>query len=173
MGGNPRAGSIPASGTRINKTQGLIKLRISDLIIYDLVCDTPHQFEGWFKNAEEYTTQLAAGLLSCPICGSIQVHKVLSASHVNILANAEPGEAGPATGSESQDLLKKLHEYVEQSFDNVGTQFAEEARKIHYGESEERNIYGQATNFEIKELRAEGINPIPLPPKPRDKSKLS
>ncbi|HLQ25798.1 MAG TPA: DUF1178 family protein [Acidiferrobacterales bacterium] len=143
------------------------------MIIYDLVCDAQHQFEGWFKNADEYATQLSGGLLSCPICSSAQVHKVLSVSHVNTAPGTQPTDMELTAEARPQELLKKLHEYIEQSFDNVGTQFAEEARKIHYGETEERNIYGQATGIEIKELRAEGINAVPLPAKPTDESKLN
>jgi hypothetical protein len=143
------------------------------MIIYDLVCDTQHRFEGWFKNTGEYAAQLSGGLLSCPVCGSTQVHKVLSVSHVNTAMGVHPGEAELTAGAKPQELLKKVHEYIEQRFDNVGTQFAEEARKIHYGETEERNIYGQATGTEIKELREEGINAVPLPEKPGDKSKLN
>jgi hypothetical protein len=143
------------------------------MIIYDLVCDTQHRFEGWFKNTGEYATQLSGGLLSCPVCGSTRVHKVLSVSHVNTAMVVHPGEAELTAGAKPQELLKKLHEYIEQRFDNVGTQFAEEARRIHYGETEEHNIYGQATGVEIKELREEGINAVPLPEKPMDKSKLN
>jgi hypothetical protein len=143
------------------------------MIIYDLVCDAQHRFEGWFKNADEYTVQLADGLLSCPTCSSAQVHKVLSVSHVNTAPDTQPTDAELTAEAKPQELLKKLHEYIEQSFDNVGTQFAEEARKIHYGETKKRSIYGQATGIEIKELREEGINAVPLPAKTRDKSKLN
>jgi len=143
------------------------------MIIYDLVCDTQHRFEGWFKNTGEYATQLSGGLLSCPICGSTRVHKVLSVSHVNTGVEVHLAETGLTVEARPQELLKKLHEYIEQRFDNVGAQFAEEARKIHYGETEERNIYGQATGVEIRELREEGINAVPLPEKTGDKSKLN
>jgi hypothetical protein len=92
---------------------------------------------------------------------------------VNTGVEVHPAETGLTAEARPQEILKKLHEYIEQRFDNVGTQFAEEARKIHYGETEERNIYGQATGIEIKELREEGINAVPLPEKPGDKSKLN
>ena len=150
------------------------------MIIYDLLCDGQHRFEGWFKNADEFQHQLQTGLVSCPICGSDHVHRVPSASHIsNGLGDKEPvSSSKPALRNDTIDthpehILQLLHDYVNNNYDDVGSQFAEEAKKIHYGESEVRNIKGSATVNEVKELKEEGITAVPLPPAPYDKDKLN
>ena len=150
------------------------------MIIYDLLCDARHRFEGWFKNADEFQHQLQAGLISCPVCGSEQVQKVPSPSHINtgLARKDEAVSSTPATPDKTTQIneaqaLQLLHEYVNKHYDDVGTSFAEEAKKMHYGETEERNIRGLATVNEVKELREEGITALSLPPAPYDKDKLN
>ena len=149
------------------------------MIIYDLLCDEQHRFEGWFKNADEFQQQLQTGLVSCPVCGSEHVQKVPSASHIG--TGHDQKDAEPATPAQQQDtaetnqarVMQLLHDYVNKNYDDVGSRFAEEAKKIHYGETEARNIRGLATASEVKELKEEGITAVALPPAPYDKDKLN
>ncbi len=136
------------------------------MIIYDLVCAQGHSFEGWFDGADDYEKQHRKGILTCPVCGLVEVHKVPSASHLSLKHPA-------ATTDEQGRMLKRMHEYVERNYENVGAKFVEEARKMHYGEREQRNICGAATWSEFKELREEGIEALPLPARPVAKGKLN
>ena len=161
------------------------------MIIFDLKCIHDHGFEGWFKNIEEYECQVKDGMLTCPICDSGNVHKVpsakIQASNLNhnlnhsdakqaLVRAFSANEAGSSYSSEITDTreawLKKIGEYVEKHFDDVGTKFAEEAKRIHIGQSEVRNIKGTATSSEIMELNEEGITAISLP-QIVDKKKLN
>lgn len=142
------------------------------MIKYALQCDQGHHFEGWFSNSADFDTQKADGTLSCPVCGSSHVEKALMAPAVatsrrrEAAANARLSEIRGAVA----DAAKRARDYVEKNFDNVGKQFPEEARKIHYGEVErERPIYGDATPEEVKSLKDEGIEVAPVPsPPPND-----
>ena len=145
------------------------------MIIYDLECDARHHFEGWFKNADEFSEQQRHGLLSCPVCGSEGVRKIPSPSHIS---KSSASGMTPAAEKQIQEagrhqVLKMFHDYVNKNFDDVGNKFAEEAKKMHYGEVAERNIRGSATKEEIRELREEGVSAIQLPPAPYDKDKLN
>lgn len=146
------------------------------MIIYDLQCEALHRFEGWFKNQDDYEQQLGSGLLSCPVCGSDQVRKVPSATFISTPSGGEVKGAMQelaALHQQSAELIRGLHEYVEKHYDDVGTAFAEEARRMHYGEAEQRNIRGVASAAEVKELKDAGVAALPLPPKPVDKQKLN
>lgn len=139
--------------------------------VFNLQCGAHHQFEGWFGSEEDYTGQLERGLLECPLCGDKAVQRLPSAPRLNLGASA-PAAAVPvagqevAAGSEVQTLqaayLQLARRIVEQTED-VGVRFADEARKIHYGESEERGIRGQASPEQTRELIEEGIAVLPLP----------
>lgn len=147
------------------------------MIIFDLQCANEHRFEGWFKNAAEYKNQLASSMIHCPLCGTEQVAKVPTASHLNLGKTVEqkPQAAQTEQAILSQDadaFLYKLHEHVKQNFEDVGDKFAAEAKRIHHGETEERNIRGNATKDEVAELNDEGIMAFPLPDLP-DKDKLN
>jgi hypothetical protein len=146
------------------------------MIIYDLQCANQHQFEGWFKNAAEYENQLASAMIHCPLCGTDQVTKVPTASHLNIGKTTEARPRAQAEqvvlSQEANALLYELHEHVKQNFEDVGDEFATEAKRMHYGETEERNIRGNATQDEVSELNDEGIMAFPLPGLP-DKDKLN
>lgn len=145
-------------------------------VVYDFECVAGHRFEGWFKNAEEYAHQQAAGLLTCPRCARSQVQRLPIASHVGSGSDAEVAKTAQemtAVKAKSDALMAKIQSFVERNFEDVGPAFAEEARKIHYGEVEERNIRGQATPAEVRALRDEGVDVLPLPAAPVDKSKLN
>lgn len=147
------------------------------MIIYDLVCAGEHRFEGWFDGPADYERQREEGLLSCPVCGSAEVRKLPSAAFIG----------GQAAGAEvrrdvqelarlqqrSGELLRKLHAHVERHYEDVGTRFAQEAQRIHYGEAPQRNIRGVATAEEVRTLREHEIAALPLPPAPVDKDKLN
>ena len=144
--------------------------------VLDLQCSLLHQFEGWFASEQEFQRQLSAGLVECPLCGATAVHKRLSAPYLNLASNRDavvvtpelPVEAGAAA-----KLQGKWMDSVRQmlaSSEDVGDNFPEEARKMHYGEVKERSIRGQATPTQARELEEEGIPvlPISLPPALKD-----
>ena len=146
------------------------------MIIYDLECDAKHQFEGWFKNADEFAEQQHSGMLICPLCGSEEVRKIPSASHIAKGASIKPPrtpDADDVVEASKQQVLQLFHDYINKNYDDVGNRFAEEAKKIHYGEVDKRNIRGTATPEEVKELKEEGVSAIQLPPVPYDKDKLN
>ena len=129
------------------------------MIIYDLECDSGHPFEGWFADRGHMESERDGGRLSCPACGSASVRIVPSGGHVSTSGPSEP----PAHRGGS--LLQALGQYLDRNFENVGTRFAEEAIKMHLGEEEHRNIRGQASEEDERELREEGVEffKVPLP----------
>ena len=149
------------------------------MIKYALQCDDGHGFEGWFSNSADFDAQKEAGQLECPVCGTSHVQKALMAPAVATSRKAEAGREAKLREmvSAMNDAAKRAKDYVEKSFDHVGKNFAEEARKIHYGEAEERAIYGEATKEEVRELNEEGVEVAPVPqpiPDPDEvKSKLN
>jgi len=138
------------------------------MIIYDLLCGQGHEFEGWFDDARDYEEQHREGILKCPACGSSEVRKVPSASHLSLKEKGEGREQGRRR---REGLLRRLYDHLEKNYEDVGDRFVEEARKIHYGESERRNIRGAASWREYRALREEGIDaaPLPLPVQPKEK----
>lgn len=120
------------------------------MIKYDLKCEQHHRFEAWFRNSAGYDEQLAAGEIACPECGTAKVEKAIMAPRLPGKANAQPAAA-------IRKELVKLREAVERDCDYVGPGFAEEARKIHYGETEARSIYGETSREDAKELADEGV----------------
>ncbi|MFQ5937039.1 MAG: DUF1178 family protein [Acidiferrobacterales bacterium] len=143
------------------------------MIVYDLLCEDGHQFEGWFDGADDYAEQRERGLLSCPVCDSTAVHKAPTASHVRSQLPAAPEKPQPGLDDQRTHTkaLQALHRYVAENFADVGAAFPEEARKIHYGEVKARNIRGVATGDEFKALRDEGVEVHPLPPDPDDQKR--
>ncbi|MBU3647307.1 MAG: DUF1178 family protein [Limnohabitans sp.] len=148
--------------------------------VLDLQCRQHHVFEGWFGSENEFQDQRARGLVACPMCNDTEVSKKLSAPRLNLTTTRGEGAAlqtAPAQtavssldnhvanfqSSELQATLLKMVRHVVANTEDVGDGFAEEARKIHYGESEQRNIRGQATPQETAELMEEGIGVMPLP----------
>lgn len=140
--------------------------------VFDLQCSAHHTFEGWFGSEEDYASQVERGLLACPLCGDQTVHKLPSAPRLNLGAT-EPSAAPVKTdkqevvaGSEMQALQAaylQLARRIVAETEDVGERFADEARKIHYGETEERGIRGQASPEQTRELIEEGITVLPLP----------
>ena len=139
--------------------------------VFNLQCSALHRFEGWFASEEDYASQVERGLLECPLCADKTVHKLPSAPRLNLGASEAPAApvadkqalvAGDAAQALQAAWLQLARQIVSQTED-VGRRFAEEARKIHYGESEERGIRGQASREETEALLEEGIAVMPLP----------
>lgn len=133
------------------------------MIRYALVCKAGHEFEGWFPGIDACDKQLDKGLVECPDCGSKKVKKGLMAPAVASKKDSGDAKKHAMAFAAHQAKLTALREHVEQNFDNVGERFPEEARRIHYGETESRDIYGEATVAEAKELIEEGVELAPLP----------
>ena len=161
------------------------------MIRYALACDKGHQFESWFANSAAYDKQAKRSLVACPHCGSTKVEKAIMAPRLSGArkrkAPAEapmPDAATPAAAPETsapvammtpqeQELrgkLKELRDHLTKNADDVGTKFPEEARKMHYGETEHRSIYGVASADDAKELAEEGIEFHPLPMLPDERN---
>lgn len=133
------------------------------MIRYALVCKAGHEFEGWFPGIEACDKQLDRGLVACPDCGSASVQKALMAPQVA----PKKGDAGlkkqVVALAQRQAKLAALRAHVEANFEHVGERFPEEARRIHYGESEKRDIYGEASLDEARDLIDEGVEVAALP----------
>ncbi|MBB3996232.1 DUF1178 family protein [Aureimonas pseudogalii] len=145
------------------------------MIRYALRCEPEgHAFDGWFRSGADFDAQAARGLLECPACGSSTVAKALMRPAVGASAVAPAStEAVARPPAEMVALYRQMQEMareVRAKADYVGPNFAEEARRIHYGESEERRIYGEATAPQVKGLLEEGIAALPLPALPEDKN---
>jgi hypothetical protein len=128
------------------------------MIVFDLACGNGHVFEAWFSDSAGFESQRAAGDVVCPVCSDSKVEKSLMAPAVPAKGAATAKDV--ETAQAATDVLQTLHhmrQQVEENCDNVGEDFAEEARKIHYGETEKRNIYGKATQEEAAELVEEDI----------------
>lgn len=167
------------------------------MIRYTLRCDNAHEFEGWFRNSGDFERQMAQGLMSCPACGSDAVTKALMAPAVS--TSDRRGSLAPASGGAQEgadasagvpaaagatsamiasdarhaELLEKIRELRQQIVSNadyVGQSFADEARKMHYGETDHRSIYGETSPDDAQALLEEGINILPLPVLPEDRN---
>lgn len=127
------------------------------MIAYQLQCRYGHGFEGWFPDSAAFDAQAADGKLVCPVCNSRQVEKAVMA----------PAIAGKAREqAQARAALRALRQKMTDNAEHVGSQFPDEARKIHYGEAEERAIYGEASGAEVEALLEEGVPVAPLPPDP-------
>ena len=136
--------------------------------VLNLQCAHGHGFEGWFGSEDEFQDQLGRGLVECPLCGDVQVAKMPSAPRLNLGAAAPVAEAPKqqvmnAPDARMQAAWLQMVRHVLANTEDVGEKFAEEARKIHYGETEDRNIRGQASREETESLLEEGIAVLPLP----------
>ena len=120
------------------------------MILFDLNCAKGHLFEAWFRDGASFELQRKSRKVQCPACGASTVNKALMAPKlVRGDAGREPREAAqkPARAPHPA-MLRALREHIERNCDDVGERFAEEARKVHYGEAEPRSIYGRATSEE-------------------------
>jgi hypothetical protein len=164
------------------------------MIRYNLVCARGHEFESWFAGSAAYDKQAKRGLVECPVCGTAKVEKALMTPRLarsgksapaappapEPAAAASPEAAAPETATpvamispQEQELrtkLKELREHLVKNAENVGQQFPEEARKMHYGEKEHRSIYGTASPDDAKALHEEGIEFAPLPVLPDERN---
>ncbi len=132
------------------------------MIVYRLACVEGHGFEGWFKDSAAYDAQAAEGKLVCPMC---QSHQIAKAPMAPAIAGTKSGDRLPASEfRKMRKVMTGLRQYVEANAVNVGADFPDEARKIHYGETDERAIYGEATLGEARDLIDEGIDVAPMPP---------
>jgi len=135
------------------------------VIILDLECASEHRFEGWFASHEAFESQHHKQMVCCPACGTHDVKRLPSAPHLARLSTGS--ETVAAAPSPAQQIVAALQKQAAKSED-VGPRFAEEARRIHYGDAEERAIRGIASLTEAKELLAEGISVLPVPAKKED-----
>lgn len=145
------------------------------MIRYDLICEKGHKFDGWFSNSDAYDTQVKRRQVECGHCGSTRIDKQLMAPGIPAKSNrksdvTKPMMAGPVDprAQVMMQMMREMRVHVEKTSENVGDNFAEEARKIHYNETRKRGIYGQATPVEARELVEEGIEVHPLPSLPED-----
>ncbi|MBX5168003.1 MULTISPECIES: DUF1178 family protein [unclassified Rhizobium] len=140
------------------------------MIRYSLTCDNAHEFEGWFSESADFDRQVATGFLTCPVCHSAAVSKLLMAPSVSTARKKDERQtlAMDALRQESLQKLKEAVAAVKANSEDVGTQFPEEARKIHYGEADARGIIGQATVDEAQALLEEGIEIAAIPVLPED-----
>jgi hypothetical protein len=128
------------------------------MIAYDLECDGGHVFEGWFDNADGFDRQCRDGLVTCPVCASGKVTRMLST--FGIAKHRDRTVESPARNPNPFDKIVK---FLEENFDDVGTDFAREALKMHYGVTDYRNIRGVSTEQEEKTLQEEGIRFFKVP----------
>jgi len=140
--------------------------------VLDLQCANRHVFEGWFGSEADYVDQCARGLVECPACGNAEIEKRLSAPRLMLSSGAPSSREAPlpdvavaSPGPDGKELTMAWMELARRMVANttdVGTQFAEEARRMHYGEAQERGIRGRTTPEEARSLLEEGINVMPL-----------
>jgi hypothetical protein len=164
------------------------------MIRYALICKRDHAFESWFQNSAAYDKQVKRSLVTCPVCGTAKVEKAIMAPRVSAAAENEivappspaPAASPPAAPQpaaapapvavmspperELRQKLKEIRDHILKNANYVGPRFSEEARKIHYGETEHRSIYGEASPEEAKALHEEGIEFHPLPILPDDQN---
>ena len=136
------------------------------MILFQLRCSQGHEFEAWFSNNAAWEEQSAAGLVSCPMCGEKHVSKAIMAPAVSSSRRRADNQAHETSVTQKhviREALVKLKEHVENNAEHVGAKFAEEVRKIHYGETDDRAIYGEATQTERDALEEEGIEVATLP----------
>jgi hypothetical protein len=148
------------------------------MIKYALACEQAHEFESWFPSSDAFETQRRRGFVTCPYCDSAKVEKQIMAPSVartdkTSIARAPEPQAMAVLSDRERELraaLRALREHVMKNAENVGKDFVEEARKMHFGEAEERSIYGEADLAEARALLEEGIDVLPLPIVPDDRN---
>ena len=159
------------------------------MIVYQLRCSNGHEFEAWFRDSKTYDRQVKDGDVNCPHCSDTHVCKAVMAPNIApsrsragaLMAEEMSEAAAPAPRSDAgaevraRQVADKILEavgafrrHVEENCEDVGDKFAEEAKRIHYGEAEERGIYGQATDEEAEDLTEEGVEFYRLPTTRRD-----
>ncbi len=141
------------------------------MIRFSLICKHDHEFEAWFRSSEDFDSQRRRGFVDCPTCGTASVEKALMAPAVSTSKKKEKMALamGEAQRRALEDM-KALAAKVRENADYVGDKFAEEARKIHFGETDARGIYGEATLEEAKGLAEDGVEFMPIPVFPDDRN---
>ncbi|MGY4802342.1 DUF1178 family protein [Teichococcus aerofrigidensis] len=149
------------------------------MIHYQLRCDQDHGFDGWYKDSQAYEKLARGGLIECPVCGGTRVSRALMAPAIGkgqVAEPAPPPPVAPKAGApavagpmpaQMLALLQRMRAEVERHCEDVGADFAEEARRMHRGESDHRGIYGETSDAEAEALRDEGIEIARLPWVPR------
>jgi hypothetical protein len=127
------------------------------MIAFDLFCSKGHRFECWFKDSSSFEEQKSTGMITCPICDDHQIEKAFSPFAIKRGGERMKEEMDP------HQALQLVHEYLDKHFDDVGAEFYKEALKIHYGETEKRNIKGTATTEEEVILKEEGVPFLKIP----------
>ncbi|MBW9065392.1 DUF1178 family protein [Rhizobium herbae] len=140
------------------------------MIKYTLSCDSGHSFDGWFSSSADFDRQAELGLVSCPVCGSVSVAKELMTPSVSTGRKKDEAKVlmMDQARKEAVAKIRELVTAIRENADDVGEKFPEEARKIHYGEAEQRGLIGKATADEARALLDEGIEIAPLPVLPDD-----
>ena len=136
------------------------------MIHFQLKCSRDHEFEAWFRSSASFAEQVKRGDVDCPVCGDIKITKALMAPNIATSKKPAPDPSENRAREVAQQILEaagKLRKVVEENCEYVGDNFAEEARAIHYGETEERGIFGEATDKEVEQLDEEGIQTTRLP----------
>ena len=142
------------------------------LIVYRLICSSEHEFECWFRDSAAFEAQARSRAVECPHCGDSDVKKAIMAPAIAKSGGRAAPAAQPQVPAEPPDphklrqFMAGYRKFIEEHAEYVGPRFPEEARKIHYGESEERHIYGEGTLKDARELLEEGIEIAPVPPDP-------
>jgi hypothetical protein len=133
------------------------------MIAYDLQCINGHRFEGWFEDEKAYKDQDQRSLIACPVCNEASVTRIPSTFGIKSASRSSPGSLPLPTDSEMAEFGRRMSEFVDKNFENVGCDFTKEALKIHYGVVAPRNIRGTSTPEEEKVLKKEGIDFIKVP----------
>jgi hypothetical protein len=134
------------------------------MIVFDLICSNEHTFEAWFRDSKAFASQRRKKAVNCPICGDQKIDKALMAPNISTSKKrAASTEQSAELAGQTMQVLREIRRQVEENCDYVGPEFAEEARKIHHGETEQRDIYGEATKQEAEDLREEGVEFSGLP----------
>jgi len=146
------------------------------MIFYQLRCVDEHSFEAWFRDSTGYDEQVRSGVVECPYCGSTDISKAPMAPHIGGTAPDGADAGGERETDEHRanavarkilDAVGRMRDYAEQNFEDVGDEFADQARKIHSGEEPGRGIYGTASDQDAEDLEEEGIEFVRLPGPPR------
>jgi len=141
------------------------------MIRYALVCENAHEFEGWFGSSGDFDDQAQRGLVACPVCDTKSVAKQIMAP--SVAGTKKTTDLPPQMRSMVMEAMGRVRKHVEENFDYVGDTFADEARAIHEGRSEDRGIYGEATPAQIKSLTEDGVPIAAMPPAPPKKSEVN
>lgn len=132
------------------------------MLVLNLCCGHEHRFEGWFGSAADFESQLERGLVGCPICADVKIKRLPTAARLNVAhLRGEPPTTTEGLSEPQRQMLKAVAQLMAAT-DDVGERFAEEARRIHYGETKAHGIRGQATTAEVADLVEEGIKVLPL-----------